>query len=109
MAAHVVTVSWTNTLAQNSSLTPGSILVSVTGGTLPNPLTVTAQVNAITADVLNVPEEATTDPLYVASVQLFDNSVPPVAIGSPSISTPFSVVAPTAVVLTPANVTVVVK
>lgn len=109
MADHTVTVNWANTLAVNSNLTPGSILVSISGGNLSAPLTTSVAATAITADVAGVPEESATDPLYVASVQMFDNSTPAIAIGAAAVSTPFSVLAPIATVLTPTSVSVAVQ
>lgn len=109
MANHTVTVSWTNTLPVNSPLVPGSIVASITGGTLTAALTASAASTATSVDVPNVPEEQATDALYVASVQMFDNSTPPVAIGAAAVSAPFSIIAPPSVVSTPTSVSVTVQ
>jgi hypothetical protein len=102
-----VTAKWLYNTPVNSPLTPGSTVVSIAGGALgavlPGPVSVAP--TASTADLLSVPPEADTDPMYVVSVEWFSNDKVPVSILKAS-SSPFSVSAPVPVLQGPGNVAV---
>lgn len=106
MATATVSLFWKNDTSTNSNATPGTLLASISGGTLASPMVVTVPVGAVTVDIPGVPVEAGTDPDYIASVQMVDNSSPAVAIGVAMPSDPFSVLEPPVVVMTPGKVSV---
>ena len=104
-----VTVSWTNQTPATAAGVPTTTIVSITGGPAAGPAIPPQSIPfaTLSAVFLAVPEEAETDPDYTASVQTFDNSTPPVAIG-PIGTMNFSVLAP-APVLVAGNVSVAVS
>jgi len=104
-----VTYTWPDSVSTNSALVPANVVVTVSGGALGLPAipSVTVAANALTADILNVPVEASTDPLYVVSAQMVDASG--ASIGAPSVSDPFSILTPPAVIMTPGKGAVTVK
>jgi hypothetical protein len=99
-----VTVSWQLNSPVNSNLTPGNTQVSITGGALTAPLSMS--VSGSPAVFPSVDPDLATQP-YTATVQLLDNSATPVPIGTP-ISAQFSVANPAPVVNTPSDLTITV-
>lgn len=106
MSTATVTLTWANDQPTNSDLTPGTLVASIKGGTLASPLVITVPVGSTTVDIPGVPVEASTDPDYIASVQMVDDSSPAVAIGVAIPSDPFSILQPPVVVMTPGKVSV---
>ena len=106
MPSATVTLTWLNNVSTNSNLTPGTLVASISGGTLKSPLVASVPVGAVTVDIPSVPVELATDPDYIASVQMVDNSSPAVALGTAIPSDPFSVLEPPVVVMTPGKVAV---
>jgi hypothetical protein len=103
-----VTAVWDLSVPVNSNLIPGNTVATITGGNagvlLPAP--VTAPVGTMTAVFLNtLPDDPATP--YTVTVQMFDNSSPPVPIGLP-LSGQVSVSNPAAVVNTPGNLVLTV-
>ncbi len=99
-----VTVAWQLNSPVNSALIPGNVQVSITGGPLTAPLTMS--VASSPAVFPKVESDLPTQP-YTATVQLMDNSSTPVPIGTP-ISAQFSVANPLPIVNTPSDLTVTV-
>jgi hypothetical protein len=102
----VVTVSWTMSTPINSLLVPGNTQVTISGGD-PGVVPQTMSVAASPAVFSAVAPEATAAP-YIATVQWFDNSASPVAIGAPQ-TVSFSVAAPAPVLQGPGSVSVAVS
>lgn len=108
MADRSVTVTWPDDIITPSTATPGSVVVSVSGGAAGTSIPAASVDPSATSATVTVPEELPTDPPYVASVQMFDNASPANAIGLPGVTDPFQVLAPPSV-NTPGKPSVVVS